>query len=97
MSGHSTTYNIALTEDKLYKVAVPLGQGSFSIGTAGLSQGKYDVWAEKESKINWDAFNGYYTGAGERNRACYPYGTGRVSFTIPVTTAALSNGRTRGK
>lgn len=74
MNENSTTYNIALTEDKLYKVAVPLGQGSFSIGTAGLSQGKYDVWVEKGSKINWDTFNGYYTGAGERNRACYPYG-----------------------
>lgn len=74
MSGNSIIYTIALTEEKLYKVAVPLGQGSLSIGTKGLSKGKYDVWVEKGSVINWDAFNGFYTGAGEWNKEYYPYG-----------------------
>lgn len=74
MSGNSIIYTIALTEEKLYKIAVPLGQGSLSIGTKGLSKGKYDVWVEKGSVINWDAFNGFYTGAGEWNKEYYPYG-----------------------
>ena len=34
---------ISLTGEKSHKITIPAGQGSFSIGTMGLSEGKYDV------------------------------------------------------
>lgn len=37
-------YTISLTGVDSHKAALPLGQGSFSIGTKGISKGKYDVY-----------------------------------------------------
>lgn len=65
---------LSLTGEKSHKVKIPAGQGSFSIGTIGVSKGKYDVWVDKGSVINWDAFDGFFTGAGEAGRERLPYG-----------------------
>ena len=65
---------ISLTGDNSHKVNIPAGQGSFSIGTTGLSQGKYDVWVEEGAAINWDAFNEFFTGHGRQNAKQHPYG-----------------------
>lgn len=66
--------NISLTGKDSHKVKIPRGQGSLSIGTKGISKGKYDVWVEKDDIINWDAFNELYTGYGEEHKDQYPYG-----------------------
>ena len=55
-------YIISLTGKDSHRVMIPAGQGSFSIGTKGLSEGEYDVWVEPDSVINWDAFNEFLTG-----------------------------------
>lgn len=65
---------ISLTGQNSHKVIIPKGQGSFSIGTKGVSKGKYDVWVEQDSVINWDAFNELYTGYGQENKEKYPCG-----------------------
>lgn len=67
-------YIISLTGADSHKIKVPLGQGSLSIGTKGVSKGKYDVWVEPGSVINWDAFNNLYTGYGVQNKEEHPYG-----------------------
>lgn len=67
-------YTISLTGVDSHKVVIPCGQGSFSIGTKGISTGKYDVWVEQDSVINWDAFNNLYTGYGAQNKEKHPYG-----------------------
>lgn len=73
MNDNRPTY-ISLTGEKSHKVNIPIGQGSFSIGTKGLSEGEYDVWVEKDSRINWDAFNEFFTGYGRQHSELYPYG-----------------------
>jgi hypothetical protein len=65
---------ISLTGEKSHTVNLPAGQASLSIGTKGISEGKYDVWVEKGQQINWDAFNELYTGHGKKNAEQYPYG-----------------------
>ena len=65
---------ISLTGEKSHKVTIPAGQGSFSIGTKEISEGKYDVWVEKDSPINWNAFNEFYTLSGKQNAERYPNG-----------------------
>ena len=72
MSIGDREYVISLTGKDSHKVMIPAGQGSFSIGTKGLSEGKYDVWVEPDSVINWDAFNEFLTGYS--HKADYPYG-----------------------
>ncbi|MDE6055336.1 MAG: hypothetical protein K2G55_16615, partial [Lachnospiraceae bacterium] len=67
-------FTISLTGVDSHKVVIPRGQGSFSIGTKGISKGKYDVWVEKDSVIDRDAFNCLYTGYGQGNKEKYPYG-----------------------
>ena len=66
--------HISLTGEKSHKISVPAGQGSFSIGTIGLSEGKYDVWVDDDKPINWSAFDGFYTGHGKANAEQHPYG-----------------------
>ncbi|MCL1992224.1 MAG: hypothetical protein FWG66_04685 [Spirochaetes bacterium] len=61
---NSEKLTISLTGENSHKVTIPAGQGSLSIGTKGVSEGKYDVWVEKGHKINWDAFNEFHTPAG---------------------------------
>lgn len=63
---------ISLTGKDSHRVMIPAGQGSFSIGTKGLSEGEYDVWVEPDSVINWDAFNEFLT--GDSNKEDCPYG-----------------------
>lgn len=46
--GRKEQMYISLTGEKSHKVTIPLGQGSFSIGTKGVSKGNYDVWVEKD-------------------------------------------------
>lgn len=65
---------ISLTGRDSHTLRVPPGQGSLSIGTRGLSEGKYDLWVEQGETINWDALNGLYTGYGETRREKLPYG-----------------------
>lgn len=72
--GRKEQMYISLTGEKSHKVTIPLGQGSFSIGTKGVSKGNYDVWVEKDNSINWDAFNEFFTGYGQNNKEVYPYG-----------------------
>ncbi|MDE6362923.1 MAG: hypothetical protein K2L86_01450 [Lachnospiraceae bacterium] len=67
-------YVISLTGKDSHKVVIPAGQGTFSIGTKGISEGEYDVWVEQDSRINWDAFNEFYTGYGREHKEKYPYG-----------------------
>ena len=64
----------SLTGEDSHKVTIPLGQGSFSIGTKGRSEGKYDAWVEKDTVINWNVFNDCFTGYGEQNKQHYPCG-----------------------
>lgn len=73
MNDNRSTY-ISLTGEKSHKINIPIGQGSFSIGTKGFSEGEYDVWVEKDSRINWDAFNQFLTGYGQQHPELYPYG-----------------------
>lgn len=55
---------ISLTADQSHKITIPAGQGSFSIGTKGISQGKYDTWVEKGDVIQWNCFDEFRTPAG---------------------------------
>ena len=70
----NTEYVITLTGKDSHKVMLPVGQGSFSIGTKGISKGEYDVWVEQDCAINWNAFNEFYTGYGREHKERYPYG-----------------------
>ena len=72
--GRDMPTHISLTGEKSHKISVPAGQGSFSIGTIGLSKGKYDVWVDGDKPINWSSFDGFYTGHGKTNAEQYPYG-----------------------
>ncbi len=67
-------YNLSLTGENSHVFDLQLGQGSLSIGTKGVSEGKYDIWVEPEDTINWDAFNECYTGYGECHKDEYPFG-----------------------
>lgn len=55
------TVFISLTGKNSHKIKIPAGQGSFSIGTRGISDGKYDVMVEPDKAIIWDSFNIYFT------------------------------------
>jgi len=65
---------ISLTGENSHKIVIPPGQGSFSIGTKNISNGKYDVLVAEGSAINWDVFNEMYTPHGKQNADRYPYG-----------------------
>jgi hypothetical protein len=65
---------ISLTGEKSHKVIIPAGQGSFSIGTRGVSEGKFDVLVEKDNPINWNAFNEFHTPHGKQNVKLSPNG-----------------------
>ena len=66
--------HISLIGEESHVVSIPVGQGSLSIGTKGISKGKHEVWVEKDQPINWDAFNELYTPYGKQNMERYPYG-----------------------
>ncbi|MGJ1391001.1 hypothetical protein ACR78F_11525 [Sphingobacterium spiritivorum] len=57
---------ISLTAAQSHKITIPAGQGSFSIGTKGISKGKYDTWVEKGEVIQWNCFDEFSTPAGSR-------------------------------
>lgn len=65
---------ISLTGKNSHKVLIPRGQGTLSIGTRGISKGKYDVWVEQDSVINWDAFDGFFIGGDQNRKERSPYG-----------------------
>lgn len=65
---------ISLTGPNSHKVIIPAGVGSFSIGTKGISKGKWDVFVEKDSSIDWNAFNQFYTPHGKLHTKEYPNG-----------------------
>ncbi len=65
---------ISLTGRDSHTAFIPLGQGSLSIGTRGISEGDYDLWVEPDEAIDWDAFNGLYTGYGQGHQDTLPYG-----------------------
>lgn len=65
---------LSLTGENSHKLSIPIGQGSFSIGTKGISKGEYDVWVEKENRLNWEGFNECFTGYGKQHSENYPYG-----------------------
>ena len=99
-------YSLSLTGENSHVFDLQLGQGSLSIGTKGVSEGKYDIWVEPGVTINWDAFNECYTGYGECHKDEYPFGnwprwiyysgidTGFVKWTSSIICGnALSGGR----
>ncbi len=68
------TREYALTPNRTYKVTMDVGQGSFSIGLIGMDKKLFDVLIEPNQRVNWDAFNGCYTGFGKAHKEQYPYG-----------------------
>jgi len=54
----------SLTGENSHEVMIPAGQGSFSIGTTGLSAGKYDVWVDQDLPIFWNTFDNLTVPAG---------------------------------
>jgi len=56
--------HLSLTGDRSHLISIPAGQGSFSIGTTGLSKGQYDAWVNNDSVIHWNAFDGLRVPAG---------------------------------
>jgi len=54
----------SLTGENSHEVMIPAGQGSFSIGTTGLSSGKYDVWVDRDLPIFWNTFDDLTVPAG---------------------------------
>ncbi len=67
-------YSLSLTGENSHVFDLQLGQGSLSIGTKGVSKGKYDIWVEPGTAINWDAFNECYTGYGECHKDEHLFG-----------------------
>lgn len=67
-------YIISLTGENSHNITIPLGQGSLSIGTKGISLGRYDIWVDQDSPINWNAFNEFFTQAEKQNIEHYPCG-----------------------
>ena len=65
---------LSLTEKDSHKFFIPGGQGGFSIGIKGLSEGEFDVLLDKDEIINWNCFDGYYSMAGYQEKNKYPYG-----------------------
>lgn len=65
---------ISLTGENSHKITIPPGQGSFSIGTKLVSNGKYDVWVDSNAPINWNVFNEMYTPHGKQHTDVFPYG-----------------------
>lgn len=74
MTEPHNTINLSLTGENSHQVCIPKGQGSLSIGTKGLSEGKYDIWVEDNCPIYWDAFNEFYIPASRGNPQRPPYG-----------------------
>ena len=67
--------HLSLTSTNSHTVKIEAGQGSFSIGEADMDKKKFDVLVEKESAINWNAFDSYTTPAGSHwPRFFYYYG-----------------------
>ena len=67
-------YCLSITGENSHVFDLQIGQGSLSIGTKGISEGKYDIWVEPSIPINWDAFNNCYTGYGAEHKEDIPYG-----------------------
>lgn len=65
---------LSLTGENSHKINIPPGQGSFSIGTKGISKGKYDIWVEEDHPIHWNAFNELFTPYGQQHMDKFPYG-----------------------
>lgn len=68
------TLKLSLTGEDSHVFHKPSGQGSLSIGTKGISEGKYDIWVEEGYPINWEAFNGLYIPASRNDLHRHPYG-----------------------
>jgi len=67
--------HLSLTSTNSHTVKIEAGQGSFSIGEAGMDKKKFDVLVEKDLAINWNAFDTYTTPAGSHwPRFFYYYG-----------------------
>lgn len=56
--------SISLTSTNSHLFKIPLGQGSFSIGSVGMDKKKFDVLVEENLPIKWDAFDEFTTPAG---------------------------------
>lgn len=56
--------SISLTNTNSHLFKIPLGQGSFSIGSVGMDKKKFDVLVEENLPINWNAFDEFTTPAG---------------------------------
>lgn len=67
-------YYLSLTGENSHVIDLMISQGRLSIGTEGVSTGKYDVLVQPGQKINWDTFNGLFTHYGEQMKDEYPYG-----------------------
>lgn len=86
MKETQNTITISLTGENSHQIRIPKGQGSLSIGTKGLSEGKYDIWVEDNCPIDWDAFNGFYIPASLTNPNGLPMAIGPDgSFILAMT------------
>ncbi len=66
--------HISLTGKNSHQIKIPPGQGSFSMGLAGMDKKKFDVLVDDDLPVNWDAFNELYTPHGQQHAEKYPYG-----------------------
>lgn len=73
-------YIISLTGKESHKLKIEAGQGSFSIGTKGVSSGKYDVFVEKEDAIDWNSFDEFYTPSGSPWPRYFYYSGNDIGF-----------------
>ncbi len=73
-------YIISLTGKESHKLKIEAGQGSFSIGTKGISIGKYDAFVEKEDKIYWNSFDEFYTPSGSPWPRYFRYSGNDIGF-----------------
>lgn len=88
------TVFISLTGKNSHKIKIPAGQGSFSIGTRGISDGKYDVMVEPDKAIIWDSFNIYFTPLVQGTTNCTHMAIGQDFSIIPGMIQVLLSGQT---
>ncbi len=65
---------LSLTGKDSHKVKIENGQGSFTIGNNKTQNYECDVIVDESLAINWEAFDGFYTGAGYENKNSIPFG-----------------------
>lgn len=81
---------ISLTSTNSHLFKIPLGQGSFSIGSVGMDKKKFDVLVEEDLLINWNAFDEFTTPSGGHwPRFFYYWGKSNAIIRCPPTSITL--------